>query len=621
MRKANFEPQHTITSVRRDRDGEVLKVTVQLPMQLGWFERVRLNVVNAGSSDLNSIQYDIPHSENNEHTGYAVFETEVYLTTSALYYYYFSYDCNGQHFRLKKKNVTENNSISKADCFKLSINFSAPDWAKGASMYHIFVDRFCKNPSLNVKKIPGRTFNNWNDKPVLGPNSNGDWNVDFYGGNLLGIIDKLDYIQSLGISIIFLSPILRGQSNHLYDTVDYENIDPYLGSKKDLTKLCYEVHKRGMYIVLDGVYNHTGNRSRYFDQFDEYGNGAFLHEDSPYRPFYKRSWHNSKSCFSFWWGQPTLPECDTYAPEWRKYITAPGGIIDRLFACGIDGIRLDVADELSDPMIQDILEAIIRNKPDGFLFGEVWKNPMRMNRGYISSGKGMHSVMNYLFADALIRFYKYRDTLKLQDVVNQILTEYPADTILTLMNFTSTHDISRAIELFACNVFNPQAEWAWDMDYGNASDFVKFHTLSKEEYEYGKMVLMSYVVALAFFPGIFSIFYGDEVGLQGLHNLANRVAFPWGKGDLQLLSYFRDLIEARNGYHFLKYADCVVHEISEKHFIFERTLNEDKILVIVSRSHHCSEINVPEGFTTIFKNRDDCSQSFLPPYGALVLKN
>ncbi len=621
MKKANLEPHHHIISIKKYHNGESLKVTVRLPMRLGWFERVRLNVINAGNFDLNSVQYDIPHSRNDECTGYAIFETEIFLATSALYYYYFSYDCNGQHLRLKKKNITGNLSITKQECFKLSINFSAPDWAKGSTMYHIFVDRFCKYPSLNVTSIPGRTFNDWNDKPVLGPNSNGDWNVDFYGGNLLGIISKLNYIQSIGISIIFLSPIFYGQSNHLYDTIDYTIVDPYIGSKKDLEKLCYEAHKRGMYIILDGVYNHTGNRSKYFDEFDEYGNGAYHHENSPYRSFYKKTWHNSESCFSFWWGQHTLPECDTNAPEWQNYITAPGGIIDQLFNCGIDGIRLDVADELSDSMIQQILKAITRNRIDGFLFGEVWKNPMRMNRGYISSGNGMHSVMNYLLSDALIRFYKYRDTYKLKDVINQILTEYPIDTILTMMNFTSTHDISRLIELFACNVFNPQSEWAWDMDYGNASEFIKSHHLSEEEYNYGKTVLMSYVVALAFFPGIFSIFYGDEAGAQGLHNLANRSPFPWGKEDTALLEYFKGLIKTRNSYEFLKYADCEVREISEKYFSYERILGNERILVIVSRSHHISEISVPEDYEIIFKNNDNCSKSTLPSYGALVLKN
>lgn len=622
MRKANFEPQHTITSLRKDCNGEVLKVTVQLPMQLGWFERVRLNVVNSGSFDLNSVQYDIPHSMNDVNTGYAIFETEIHLTTSALYYYYFSYDCNGQHFRMKKKDITGNSSITKQECFKMAVNFAAPDWAKGATMYHILVDRFYRSPSHHIVPIPGRTMNNWRDKPVLGPNSNGDWNVDFYGGNLLGIIEKLDYIQSLGVSIIYLSPILRGQSNHLYDTVDYEQIDPYLGTKEDFRRLCHEVHKRKMYIIIDGVYNHTGNRSRYFDQYEEYGNGSYNHEDSPYRSCYKRNWHNSQSCWNYWWGVPTLPECDTNNLEWQNYIAGPEGIIDQLFDCGIDGIRLDVADELSDTMIQRIHEAIIRNKPDGFLFGEVWdEHPMRTSRSYVSSGTGMHSIMNYMLPDALIRFFKYRDTSKLRDILNRILIDYPTDMILTLMNPTSTHDMSRLIEFFACNAFNPQGKWAWDMDYANDSEFVKSHVLSQDEYEYGKTVLMSYLVALAFFPGIFSIFYGNEVGLQGLHNLANRGSFPWGAEDKNLQKYFIDLIKVRNSYEFLKYAECEVIEISEKLFSFERMLGDEKILVIVSRSHHFSEISVPEGYKIIFKNNLSCSKSFLPSYGAIVLKN
>lgn len=617
MKKANLVPVHQIITLRKNSDGEVLKAIIKLPLRLGWFERVRLNVVKSGNFDLNCEPFSLSHVKNDVESGYAIFETEFFLPTRALYYYYFSYECNGSYKLLKKENLTDDASITKSECFKLSINYQAPDWAKGSTMYHIFVDRFYRNPQLNITPIAGRTFNNWSSPPVLGPNENGDWNVDFYGGNLLGVTEKLDYIRDLGIDIIFLSPILFGQSNHLYDTIDYELIDPYLGSKEDLSKLCDEVHSRGMHIILDGVYNHTGNRSRYFDQFDEYGNGAYNHPDSPYRDFYKKSWHNNTIFYHFWWGQQNLPECDTNSTSWRNYITGVGGIIDQLFSCGIDGLRLDVADELSDPMIHDIKAAILRNKPDGFLIGEVWKNPMRMDRQYMNY---MHSVMNYLLTDALIRFYKYRDVNKLTDVMNQILTEYPSDTMLTLMNFTSTHDISRLVNLFSCNVFNPSKEWAWDMDCSNSSEFVKSYTLSLESYEFGVKMLKSYIVALAFLPGIFSIFYGDEVGLQGLHNLANRASFPWTNEDIDLLEYFKNMLKVRNSNQFLRQANCKVREISVQHFVYERFLDNDDILVIASRTHHDSEISAPEGYEIIFRSSENCKKDFLEPYGAIVLK-
>jgi len=628
MASKSLRPNHSIVPVNNQNSDAMsaLKVTIRLPLEYGWYEQVRLNVVESGSFNMldNYQGFYLQHKFND--SDYAVFESEITLETRALYYYYFTYKCNGQITVLNKENVGGNTP------FKLAVNFSSPDWAKGAIMYHIFVDRFYRGNPEKPPQMPGRTINDWDSKPVLGPNpnANGDWNVDYYGGDLLGIVDKLDYISSLGTDIIYLSPIHWAQSNHGYDTVDYEKIDPYMGTHKELKLLCDECHKRGIHVIVDGVYNHVGNKSKYFDEFldheiSEDGKaGAYNHPDtSPYKSFFKKFWHNGQTLFSYWWGFKTLPECDTNSPEWQNYITGIGGIIDQLFACGIDGIRLDVADELSDPMIEKIKEAIVRNKSDGFLFGEVWKNPMRMGRGYISSGKGMHSVMNYMPIDAFIRYYKYQDCWKLEQKLNEVFEEYPTDSILTLMNFTSTHDISRAIELFGFNEFTINGEWAWDMYHNNASDFVKNHVLSHEQYEYGKKILKSYIVALAFLPGIFSIFYGDEVGLGGLHNLANRGSFPWGKEDTDLLDYFRRMLKARKSNTFLKYAECKVIEISKERFMYERFLGNNRILVIASRTHYETETNIPSEYSVsgvVFRSNEYYPLGKLEPYGTLVLK-
>ena len=569
MCKLYSKPFHTIVSLQKGDNWERFRITIHLPLADGWFERVRLNVIGSESFNLNGVTYDICHKQNDE--TYAVFEGEVTLETSALYYYYISYKCNGVYRVLKRGDISQDQTVTKQECFKLSASFSAPEWAKGAIMYQIFPDRFYRNASVKIPEIQGRrVMTDWEEKVPLGPNEAGEWNTEFYVGNLLGIIDKLDYIQSLSVSIIYLNPICYGQSNHLYDTIDYTQVDPFLGTKEDLKKLCKEVHKHGMKIILDGVFNHTGNRSIYFDQFAEHGDkGAYHNPNSPYKNFYRQTWHNGTKYFNFWWGHKTLPECDTLSEEWIEYVTGVGGVIDQWFECGIDGIRLDVADELSDLMIERIFLAVRRNKPDGFLFGEQWDNPMRRNRGFLKSGKGMHSIMNYHLISPLIGYYNYQNMQDLSNTLNEIFTEYPKDTIDTMMNFTSTHDISRAIELFATNSFNPRKGHSWDLDYGNTSDFVKNHSLTKEEYEFGKEKLKSYLVALAFLPGIFSIFYGDEVGLQGIHNLANRAPFPWGKEDQDLLSYFREMLAARVKCEFLKTAECKIKEISKEHFIGE----------------------------------------------------
>lgn len=618
----NLQPSHEIVSLSKDTNYEIFRLTVRLPLQNGWFERVRFNVISNGSFGLNGRPYDIQHKMNDG--VYAIFETEVTLETSALYYYYISYDCNGMYKVLKKNcfSEDEDNSITKHECFKLSVNFAVPDWAKGAVMYQIFPDRFYRNKTVEIPKISGRRLmEDWNEKVPLGPNENGEWNTEFYAGNLLGIIDKLDYIKSLSVSIIYLNPICWGQSNHLYDTIDYEQVDPWLGNKEHLRKLCEEAHKRGIRIMLDGVFNHTGNRSKYFDEYNEHGQGAFCNPDSPYQNCYRKTWNNGQKYYNFWWGHKSLPECDTLSGDWRNYIAGEGGVIDQWFDCGIDGVRLDVADELSDEIIEDILSAIIRNKSDGFLIGEQWDNPMRRDRGFLKSGRGMHSVMNYHLVDALIRFYKYQDYWKLSSVLNEILTEYPTDTINTLMNFTSTHDMSRLIEVFATNLFNPRKDHAWDLDYENASDLVKNHTLTAEEYDYGKKILKSYCVALAFMPGIFSIFYGDEVGLQGLHNLANRAPFPWGKEDKDLLEFFRTLLRVKVSNKSLKTAECKILEVSKERFMYERSEKEN-FLVIASRTHYHETLDVPDEYSNaeVVFSIGESTVKELVPYGAVVLR-
>lgn len=625
MRTVQLTPKFRLETIGKHEESETLKVTVFIPMILGWIEKMKFVV-----SVFNGVSlYALLHQKNED--GYAIFEGEVTLKNRAIYNFYFTCECSGEERILKfdeksRKVVLGDNSIKIDEMFKTSIGFEVPKWAEGEILYFIFIDRFYRaRSSEQIEAFGNRTINSWTQKAQIGPNSNGDWNVDFYGGDLKGITEKLDYIKSLGTGIIYISPIVMSQSNHRYDTANYEVVDPYVGTNADLKELCDEAHAKGIKIIIDAVFNHTGNDSIYFNEYGNYPTiGAYQSPDSPYFSFYKRAWVSGRSDFSYWWGMKNLPECNSYSKEWQEYITGVGGVIDKWFGLGIDGLRLDVADELSDEMIELIRSAVERNKPDGFVIGEVWKNPMRMNRGYISSGKGMHSVMNYLLVDALIRFYKYSDTYKLDDVIRQILHEYPDGTINCLMNFTSTHDISRIIEILGGWTFNQYGEWAWNLS-NESLDFVKWHEMTKEEYDFGKEVLFSYIVGLAFLPGMFSIFYGDEVGLKGIGNLANRAPFPWDCGDEEILEYFREVGKVRNKNLFLKTARLHVIRIDNMSFVYEREDGESKIIVAVSRSHHVTRIGLTdlgenlEEAEVIFRNGDS-NLEYLSPYGAIVVK-
>lgn len=610
--------EHGIKQENSDSNGAAYRVWIKIPMSLGWIERVKFSV---GSGKEKKI-FPMSHVRNDEEFSY--FQVEVWLETQAIYYYYFSFETNGNFYYHKRINKTGNQSITREECWKMSVNFEVPEWAQGAIMYHIFVDRYKRGAKELPEEMPRRKVHkSWDEPPVIGMDEDGLWNVDFYGGDLQGIEMTLGYIKSLGVDIIYLSPIVRSQSNHRYDTADYFEVDPYAGTEESLKKLCDSAHKKGMKVILDAVFNHTGNDSKYFNELGTYDTlGAYQSEQSEYYDFYKKHWDDGRMKFAYWWGMENLPECDGNSEKWKNYILGEGGVIDYWFTLGIDGLRLDVADELTDDFIEGIRIAAKRNKPDAFIIGEVWKNPMRMNRGYIESGKGMDTVMNYQIVDALIRYFKYSDVRKLNNVLGEIFTEYPDDTIHSLMNFTSTHDISRAIEIFACHsAFNKFGEWAWNLQ-DESLDWVKAHNVTPKQYKFGKNILKTYMYALIFFPGTISIFYGDEVGLEGAGNLANRASYPWGKRDKDLLKFFRKILKVRKNETFLKRASFRVLKVNSEQLIFERFDENNSILIALSRTHMPTTLGLPEEYANskILLQKKKCTKTSLEPFGAIVLK-
>ncbi|MDE5888840.1 MAG: hypothetical protein K2H20_02345, partial [Bacilli bacterium] len=245
-----------------------------------------------------------------------------------------------------------------------------------------------------------------------------------------------------------------------------------------------------------------------------------------------------------------------------------------------------------------------------------------MGRGYIESGKGMDSVMNYSLVDALIRYFKYGDVDKLAYIIKDIKSEYPKDTINTLMNFTSTHDISRAINIFSTYDFQEYGEWAWNL-INSDLDWCRNFKLSPEQYKYGRDVYEAYVFALAFMPGILSIFYGDEVGLQGMGNLANRKPYSWGHRDKKLLEFFRYIGKIRNGESFLKEADLNILDINKDYFMFERLGEEEQVLVTVNRTGDEKRFAIPSEYEKTDSGIYTLKKSLpgsLSPYGAAAVK-
>ncbi len=684
-----------IKEIQPINNGNKYKVTIKIPMKYGWVDNVNF-IVRKGYETLN---FPMKHKDNNDK--YAIFETEVELETRAIYHYYFFYQINNEIKYVKKINNDINTSINIDEMFKMSVNFKTPDWAKGKIMYHIFVDRFKRGSKEKLKLMPNRTvYNSWQDEMLIGPNEQGIWNADFYGGDLKGIEEELDYIKSLGVSILYLSPIVWSQSNHRYDTSDYENVDPYVGTNEDLAHLCQIAHRKGFKVILDAVFNHTGSDSKYFNKYRNFNTeGAYINPNSSYFPFYDTRIENNQIIFNYWWGMTNLPVCNKNSKEWQEYILGKGGIIDKWFSLGIDGLRLDVADELTDEFIEKIRIAVHRNKKDGFILGEVWENPMRVGRSYISSGKSMHSVMNYQLFEGLIKFFKYKEPHRLHYTLRDIQAEYPKPTIDTAMNFTSTHDFSRIMTLLGKKRFDPYhrfnnldpffkdkiIESLWEMGfnnnaiiellngkreidyyqyrdlieklkwkgiYGDALEYIKSsigfspfdrgkkwskdlpddiekdlefarnYRLTEEEYLEARDVYEAYLLFLISYPGIFTCFYGDEIGMEGLNNLANRRAFPWGYGDKEIFKYFLSLGQFRNKYPFLKEAEFYLLDLIPEFVSFERIGENDKMFVAINNSDQERRIILPNEYKdgdiafTLKKSKKD----FLSPYGGVIIK-
>ena len=610
---------YSLTPIEQNEHGINYQVRVEGPMN-GWYDDVYFVIEN----EQGTRSYKIPHKENIDDK--VIFESEVFLNTRAMYRYYFSYNIDGKHKFIKKKQMTEDN-IYRDEMFKMSVNFSVPDWAKGKMMYHIFLDRFYRGSTEPLSKMPRRHIHkNWNENMQIGPDEEGIWNNDFYGGDIPGITEKLDYIQSLGVSILYISPPVFSQSNHRYDTSEYEKIDPYAGTNEDLRILCEEAHKRGMKVILDAVFNHTGSDSKYFNKFNSFKElGAYQSPNSPYYNYYAKHYNQEKNTieFKYWWNHDNLPVCDGASPDWINYITGENGIIDQWFALGIDGLRLDVADDLTDYYIEQIKRAVERNKKDGFILGEVWKNVMRMKRDYVAGAKGMHSTMNYPLVDAVMRYFKYADTEKLRWTISDILNEYPEETIYALMNFTSTHDISRLITFFGSKKeFAPHTEWCWDALKKDDRAYCDRFKLTKEEYERGKEILKSHITTLAFMPGILSIFYGDEAGVDGLGNLSNRKTFPWGNEDQDLVEFFTSIGKVRLNNKFLEQAELNMLKVNRDYLMFERTTNNESAIIAVNRTDQNQPIELPEEYQDkeIIYTLKKSTKTRLSPYGAIAIK-
>ena len=523
--------------------------------------------------------------------------------------------------------------------FIISPGFKTPEWAKGAVMYQIFVDRFYNgDPTNDVEDneyiyigAPSRKVKEWNQAPEAMDIRN------FYGGDLQGVLDKLDYLQDLGVEVIYFNPLFVSPSNHKYDIQDYDYIDPHYGkivvddgevlpagakdnihatkyqqrtgdirnleaSNQLFIKLVEEMHKRGMRVILDGVFNHCGSfnkwmdRERIYEPQPDYPKGAYVSKESPYNSFFL--FHDARNelwpyngTYDGWWGHDTLPKLDYEdSPQLEQYIMDIG----RKWVSppyNVDGWRLDVAadlgfsNEYNHIFWKRFRKEVKDANPDAIILAEHYGDPQDWLQG-----DEWDSVMNYdAFMEPLTWFltgmekhsdsrrddlYGNAEAFKNSMIYN--MAHMPGPSLQTAMNELSNHDHSRFLTRTNRRVG-------------------RMNTLGSDAASQGidKGVMREAVVMQMTWVGAPTVYYGDEAGVCGFTDPDNRRTYPWGKEDQELLSFHKEAICIHKDNPVLTYGSTCFLSLEHQLLSYGRFDEENQIVVVVNNSREEREVNIP----------------------------
>ncbi|NLL63716.1 MAG: glycoside hydrolase family 13 protein [Ruminococcaceae bacterium] len=570
-------------------------------------------------------KYDL--TPTNEYKDECQFWEVKYLAKEpGLYWYCFEYQASSITWQVYKGNYSTGYINIPENKWQLTVYDDAqtiPDDWKGGIMYQIFPDRFYNSGSKKLMLFD-RKMRPWGEMPAFEEDLEFEvWNNDYQGGDLKGIEEKLPYVKELGVDIIYLNPIFEAHSNHRYNTADYTKIDSFLGTENDFIELCMAAHKMGIKIILDGVFSHTGDDSIYFNKKNRYDSvGAYNSADSEYYPWYKfERWPDK---FISWWGIEDLPEVNEMEESYIEFICGEDGILAKWLRLGADGWRLDVADELPDEFIKLIRARIKQVKPDALLIGEVWedasnKTAYGIRRQYLL-GDELDSVTNYPFKNAIIDFIVNDDAEFFMDKILTITENYPKEIVDTLMNPLGTHDTVRILTRLSgedCEGAAKNREWQSTL------------TLSETAREHAKKRLKIAAAIQYTLPGFPSIYYGDEIGMEGGKDPFNRKAFPWGDLDMDLLGFFENLGKIRQNNRLI-FKDAPFVPISGADGCIAYAREKDgnsrhSIILIANRSLDTINYCLPEYVQKPTKLLGDAkiidNLVLLPPESFVILEN
>ena len=570
------------------------------------------------------------------------YETFVQLGTEQVFYY-FEIHC-GQ-MTCYYNNVGLCNSVEEYYNFTMTPGFHTPDWAKGAVFYQIYVDRFYNGDRSNDVEDDEYFYIGEGTSKVT------DWNKypaamgvrEFYGGDIAGVMQKLDYLQELGVEVLYLNPIFVSPSNHKYDIQDYDYVDPHFGrivkdegevlqrdengnlkadptypnksasryicrvtdkenleaSNQLFAEFVEEVHRRGMKVILDGVFNHCGSFNKWLDRECIYENapgyekGAYVAEDSPYNTFFKfreRQWPYNPH-YDGWWGHDTLPKLnyeespslfDYIMHVGRKWVSPP---------YNVDGWRLDVAADLGQSgeynhyFWKEFRRNVKEANPDALVLAEHYGDPTEWLKG-----DEWDTVMNYdAFMEPLTWFLtgveKHSDEYRQDQLGNpdsffgsmrHFMTRFHTQSLLVAMNELSNHDHSRFLTRTNRKVgrtayLGPEAA-------GEGID---------------KSVMRLAVMIQMTWPGAPTIYYGDEAGLCGWTDPDNRRAYPWGREDQELIDFHKEIIRIHKDYQALKTGSILFLHGQYSFISYGRFDEQDKFVIAINSGEQPVSIDLP----------------------------
>lgn len=489
------------------------------------------------------------------------------------------YDDNAQQL----EGIGGFSNVPGGPSYQLSVyetGFQTPSWLRHAVIYEIFPDRFFNGDIANDENpkiervigslpdgreglVPVQFHADWYSQPYdpaitanpddphykeeLALRGDGQWSTDFYGGDLRGIEYKLDYLKSLGVNTLYLTPIFESESNHKYDTGDFLKVDPHFGTLHDWLDLVRAAKARGMHILIDGAFEDTGSDSLYFNRFGAYPpHGAWQQYRGTARsPFYQ--WYdwtgNPSQPYDSWDGYDTLPLTNTDNPSYRHFVFGgPNSVAAYWVRMGAGGWRLDSADNgnFNIPWWSAFRREVKTVDPDAAIVGEIWNNATNDNGVDWLTGQTFDSVMNYQFRNAVLDFFRgtFNDGNIAHSAVDasgfnaelmRLYSEYPLPAFYAMMNLVDSHDTMRILTALAgapqpdgMSAF-AQAAWRPSLP-ALATGIARLKLVSDFQFT---------------FPGAPTIYYGDEAGEMGYKDPLDRGPFPWGRETLTLLNHYR----------------------------------------------------------------------------------